>query len=362
MPIQTFNFLGAPITKSHIYQPDYSAIANFLPNALKAYYQPEELKQDLLQKQQNVLQTKENIRDKMLRNALLQEFGRPREQADLARTLAEAQILQQYGPQLKGAELAGMLLKNKLMGQYEPREREADIAYKRALTERAEYEMPDIQTSMGINNELVKSGIPGEVIGDPLRSYSKGERQFLMKEMLSNQKKYESQERAYDTTVELEKIVREHPNLWKSYSLFLNSDDPKDPSLLALAKSQVVSEKDKTAIDKFSKLSSDLILQAGESMGGSRAFTDYTKRMVSQTKPNVRNTAAANQYLIDRYKDLFSSGKTGSKAFREGIKHRTFISDNPNAFKQASEFTERSGYGSGESSEGYLEDLYKAAQ
>ena len=67
MPIQLPNFLNAPVVRGPRYEPDYSGIANFIPQALQAYQTPFTIRHERMMNE-------EKYNEQAMKNALMKQY------------------------------------------------------------------------------------------------------------------------------------------------------------------------------------------------------------------------------------------------------------------------------------------------
>jgi len=179
-------------------------------------------------------------------------------------------------------------------------------------------------------------GIPQEVMGIPWANLtSKNERSDAAKRNYADQKVANGMTAMLPVLSEMEKLVDEDPDLWKSYTAILEGNKELSKSDLRelFEKNFITDEKRKTAIDKFNKLTGELIVQGKDAFGGGDRFTDAKLRLLEQIKPDIRNTPAANRFVIQKLKDQMSAGPEWAKALRAGEKKRIGVINDPEFYR-----------------------------
>lgn len=180
-----------------------------------------------------------------------------------------------------------------------------------------------------VNKELASEGFEGV----PYDKLTKNERLFTTKEMHKDLDKATSMSEAYNTLEEMDKILQDHPNL--SQYLGPALADPKSAGSFfeTLKRNMFINKDELTAFQKFTKLSNDLILHAGESLGA-KNFTDAKLQVIQQSKPMGEYTYEANKYLIDNLKDRLSEGPAWADAIRWGLKNQYKVVREPGKYKK----------------------------
>ncbi len=313
MPLNLPDFLRAPIQRNQIEinQPTnpFSGLENVIPNAFEAYNKPIEMRD---KREMN----KHDLEAKRIANSFLEK----EKEAKLALMGAQTE---HYRNPLSTTQRDLM----SIYGQGTP---EFQQAMKR------EYGIYDNQQPQG---GMEGGDIPPEVRGRRFDTMPKVAQNAAMKRMHDNLRITQSQSETIPIINELKSVIKQNPNLWKSYALIL--DKPGDSGTIDYIKKNFgISDKDKTALDKFGKLAGDLIVTGGESFGGGgQKFTDARQDLLKSIKPSERNTDAANLFVLDNLEKKAKGANAYASAIRQGLKEGVEIIPNPDLFRQLSENT-----------------------
>lgn len=151
---------------------------------------------------------------------------------------------------------------------------------------------------------------------------SKPEQFDVSKRMRNDLRSAEDVYKADRTLDEMKKIMESYPELSDTLSNILI--DPKSSSIKAKIARSLINKKDRAAIEKFTKLSNDLVLQAGTALG-SKNFTDAKLRVLETAKPTSLNSTEANLFLINKMKEEFSPWKDYASELKKGLKDRYVV-------------------------------------
>ena len=233
--------------------------------------------------------------------------------SDFGRLLKERE---QQPEQSRGRELYdAYLLRNKIQGE-DRRTANQRIANDLSGGNRDEYEKILRQLEkLGPTERRadLPEGVPG------FEELSPGERNQTVKEMNQELKRANSATSALKLVSEMRKLQNEHPEMSKYFATAMSTDEP-DLFETFMRKSGIISEKELTAIQKFRKLASELVIRGSENWGGK--VTDARTKLLSMTKPGSTNTKEANDYLFDRLDEEFSPWKSYGERIKIGLKHR----------------------------------------
>ena len=316
------NFLNAPI-----HTPDTSARDQFFSNLLKSFHAPGQLQRT---KQLEM----EKIQKEQMNNALLKEFGRPREQAEVDylqnRAIAEGLSPQEIMSRVALHHAQAEHYRNPLTTA----QRELGEIYGRGTPEykRAMEQERGIYGFEG--GEAIPETFPEGTIGPSLKSMPANERLFVAKQMQNDLGIARTQMQTLPYIHDAKAIIKEHPNLWKSFSLMLDAKSKDDVGTITshLAK-QAINEKEKTAIDKMGKIASQLILRSDEMLGGGARGTDARRAIIAQGKVDIGNTPESNMYVLDKLESEAKGGPAWHNALKWGMKTGHRIIRDDEAFK-----------------------------
>jgi hypothetical protein len=315
MPVQYPNFGNIPLV-----EPDYSGIVNFIPQALKSYKETAEARETPFELRHKRMMNEEKLKAAAMENALEQLYGKKTREAEIASKLAYAQNL--LNPQTSTQrDLAA------IYGAGTPE-------FKEALKEN--YELQGLNPSNELYAKAIDSDIPPDVLGGSLRGLPKNEQLFYVKKMEDDLKKAQNMTKTIKTLDQMQSIMDQNPNLWKSFSLMLSNPEDKS-GLEEYVKRNIINKDEKTQVDIFRKLSNELVASGGEALGSGQRFTDARQALIASMKPDVANTAEANKFIIKNMKGLMGAGPEWEKALRFGLKNRYKIIDNPQLFRESAE-------------------------
>jgi len=231
------------------------------------------------------------------------------------------QVTKEYGFDSPEAQLARQWFENKVKGKSDADHRTPQ--QKMA----ADLSGGDPEKYQALLKQL--SGLPGERRENvpegatQLEDLSAGERNEQVKRMTEDVKIGKSSEGALKIINELRRIQEQHPNLGNYFATALSKGDEPGWSEWIARKTGALSEKDVSALQKFRKLSNDLVVKGSESWGG--RITDARMKLLSMTKPGAGNTAEANNYLFDRLEDELSPKVALGKKAKQGLENRYVV-------------------------------------
>jgi hypothetical protein len=129
---------------------------------------------------------------------------------------------------------------------------------------------------------------------------------------------------------DLDKLITEYPNLSESFSKIMESPNE---SMFGSIKKILTNKKERAALEKFRKITSDLI-QKGALTFGNRGFTDARQRLIEQSKASSGLTFEANQYVIENMRHLFDEkkGRAQKDATKLGLQDNYYVPFDPEVF------------------------------
>lgn len=230
-----------------------------------------------------------------------------------------------YGQDSREYQLVRSALENKMQrDQYmhlTPNQREAaDLfgygteEYKQELARR------------GGNPTVNREGIPKEAT--PFENMNVNERNNTIKDMRAGLAKANNITSAVKILDEMEKIMKEHPNMSEYFTPALLNGEP---TVWEKIKRRIpgTDKKALAAVEKFRKLSNDLVLKGAEGLGAKNA-TDARVNMLALTKPGEGNTYEANEYLIKRLRGEFDPWVKYGERVKKGLANRYSVEQDLN--------------------------------
>ena len=178
-------------------------------------------------------------------------------------------------------------------------------------------------------------GIQPEHEGRNYFKYARpGERNFLRKQNQEYLKRAEGAHKGLQTLDELDDLIKNNPNIGKYFVRALTSDKDR-PSIMDQLIRQGLSEKELTAVQKFNKLTSQLVVNAGEAFGGGRRWTDATQKLIQDTKPFAGNTDEANRFVSNELRKILVPEAAEYNKVRDSVeKQYEYIPPAKNEFNQ----------------------------
>lgn len=320
MPLQIIDYSRIPVQ-----EPDYSGIKSIIPGALEGFQTGTKMKQTK-EKHEHEKKAAELV------NAIKEKYGMDQAEAELA--LTKAQTEHQKYLAAGGGSSGGIGkesafvrdLKN-VLGDDTEAFNDAVLQYygiqRKPKTVNGEAQYPGLP-----------SDVPPDVVGKDISSLPAGSQNSIRKEQSEDLRRAEAMKRGLQTAEKLKKINDDNPHLWKSFSVLLEDPDKSSSIFKDILRPRITNEKDKTEIDKFHKLLSDLVLNQGQIYKTGNRITDAYLRVIMQGKPSLRNTSEANSYLLNTLTEEMSHGPAWADALRWGSKNNKEIISNPEAFKQ----------------------------
>lgn len=287
-------------TNAKTHEDDYSGIADLLPNILSGYKAAREPKRISQEEQKRELMNE-------LLGTQNKYAGREAE-SNIELKLAQALHARQQASNPGG-------------GTMTPRQKELHDLYG---------DGPEYQAALKRQYGIIEGAeVPEGAV--PLDTLSPGERNEATKRMRNELTKANDLTKAHKTLDEMQKIMESHPNMADYFSVAL-VDPNKKQSLFTQLKRTGVNKEDLAAVEKFTKLSNDLVLSAGNAMGN-KAFTDAKLKVIEQAKPNARNTDEANRFVINYMKEDFEPYVGYGKAIQHGLKNRYEVLEDPEQYR-----------------------------
>jgi hypothetical protein len=129
---------------------------------------------------------------------------------------------------------------------------------------------------------------------------------------------------------DLDKLTKEYPNLSESFSKIMESPNE---SMFASVKKLFTDKKERAALEKFRKITSELVQKGAITFGG-RSFTDTRQRLIEQSKASSGLTFEANQYVIENMRHLFDEkkGRAQKDATKLGLQDNYYVPFDPEVF------------------------------
>lgn len=147
-------------------------------------------------------------------------------------------------------------------------------------------------------------GVPvNEGAQRPISQYPKAAQNAFRKENAKYLRESEDAVRMNENLDGLKQIILENPGMGNSFSLAFQSSQPEATLIEQFAK-KGMDQKQLAAIQKFIKISNQLVADSQTTSGSARGFTDTRQRLFESIKPNIKNTDEANLYVIDNLKKM----------------------------------------------------------
>jgi polyhydroxyalkanoate synthesis regulator phasin len=104
-------------------------------------------------------------------------------------------------------------------------------------------------------------------------------------------------------------------------------------SMFASVKKLFTDKKERAALEKFRKITSELVQKGAMTFGG-RSFTDTRQRLIEQSKASSGLTFEANQYVIENMRHLFDEkkGRAQKDATKLGLQDNYYVPFDPEVF------------------------------
>ena len=291
------------------HRPDYSSIADVLPNVLQGYKIAKEPARMERQRE------KEELANRL--GEVEAEFARPNAQSKLG--LSEAQRKNQ----LAQAMLSEFTAKNPSVNPHlTPTQRELAAIHG--------FGTPEYTKALGEQYGIIEgANVPQGAI--PLAAMGANERNAAVKDMTAELKKSQEATKAVKRANEMLQLIEQHPNMADYFSTALV--DPNKKGFFQQLKRIGVDKKDLAALEKFNKLSSDLVLHGSQAFGGQK-FTDARQALLEAAKPSSRNTDEANRYVLNNIIDDLSPYEGYGKALQGGFQNRYYVPPVPEDYRK----------------------------
>lgn len=283
-----------PVNFRGLADNNYSEIGD-LPNKLvEAYRSGPKYRQEMERsKYENIIKEAQSRYAEPLANAQIENL--------------QASAWAHRNPQLSGAGSANTaLMKELISAGYGPGTPEFQQAVGNAYG-----------ISLGAGD--IPEGLPEE--SRPLSILSKPEQAAESKFTREETARVNKLKTAVKVLNEMKSLQQANPNLSGEFRAIIA--DPDDRGILGGIKRAFSSEKDRAAVEKMDKLSSDLVSLRLEGLGG-RA-TNARQALISQSKAKATNTNEANLFMIDHALDELSFVEPYSKALQSARTHRYAI-------------------------------------
>lgn len=347
MLFQPVNFLGASANVN-----PYEGLSNFLPNILKGYYEPKKAKVELTK-------AEEDVKKRVMENALLQEFGKKEKEAELRHVLARAGREEFYGgKQYQGAELAKILGEANrqkfyssepyLKAELEKLIAEGKVAGKTTAQREAEYAYPGDEEAQrealrreqfndfGPMKTEPPAGTPKSVIGRSAKEMNKAEWNNVSKEMGKDLTVARGMMEGTDTLNKIEKIIKDNPHMWKDLSfVYANTQMGDEGVVEKYLANNIVNKHDLAQAQKLKKLVAQFTLEGANVFGSNTKMTDAKFQTLKDSKLDIEATPEALMFNINSWKDRFAGGKNWHDALIWGKKEGREILRDDEAFKAA---------------------------
>ena len=134
---------------------------------------------------------------------------------------------------------------------------------------------------------------------------------------------------------DLEKLINEHPNLSESFAKGMESPNE---GWFDSVKKVFTKQKDRAALEKFRKITSELVQKGAMAFGG-KTFTDARQRLIEQSKASSGLTDEANRYVINNMRHIFDKNKgiAQKNATKQGLSYNYYVPYDPDVFSDSSE-------------------------
>jgi len=333
MPINFTDFSRAPLVDNGLGDLIGKAIQGFqaqrLPGMMNRQQQQEELRNKLLGMRN---QYYPQIQEQKLR------------QGDLAEQTARfnlEHLPEEFARKQKESELRQSLLS--LKNQFLPETHRANIDLLNARADKARRLEASTGKNSQIYNDLAKiygegspeftkayqqiRSIPGATTPSSeevsLADLPKNEQLDQTKRMRNDLRAAHDVKKAVGTLREMRKITEQYPNLSDTLSaVFI--DPKKEASITSRIGKTFLDKNERAAVEKYIKLSNDLILQGGQGLGP-KNFTDAKAKILEMAKPYAGATQQANLFVIDNMIRNLEPWEAYAQDLKRGLKERKSI-------------------------------------
>jgi len=153
----------------------------------------------------------------------------------------------------------------------------------------------------------------------PLASLPKNVQLTYHKDMLEKANKGKFYNNVISTLDEMQKLSDEYPDLDTDFNqIFLDPENAKTKSAIALSKVGMSDKKSRAAIEKWTKLTSNLVTSKISGMSG-KAVTDIMKKNIMEGVPRFGLTKEARDYNIKELRDEIEPKLEESRWSAKGI-------------------------------------------
>lgn len=223
------------------------------------------------------------------------------------------------------------------MRQHEERENRREQLQLRKMGMDEEYNKKYLEYLQRKEGQPQARELPEGIIGRPYETMSKNEQTLATKDMKKELNMAIGMKESLDILDKMKGIMAENPDLWRSFTLILEEPDERKGGLLSstselIKKNVLMNEKDRTAINKFRKLSSELVVKGAQAFGGKDNFTDARQKLIESMKPSIENTPEANSFVIDNMADRMREGPEWEKALRYGLQNGVMVVRDPDFY------------------------------
>ncbi len=193
---------------------------------------------------------------------------------------------------------------------------------------------PEYNKALKKSYNVLEQG--GNEIGVPYEQMPAHERTHATKTMEQDLKRADSQVASYKKLKALKDIQLKHPDMSTDFSVAIMNPDKKTGIIEAMKRKYLVDKNKLAAIEKFEKLTADLVATGGEAMGGGQRFTDKLQELYKARKPDSRNTPEANIFVIENLMNEMLPGFSYGKDLRYGLKNRIKIIPDDEKYRELS--------------------------
>ena len=230
-------------------------------------------------------------------------YAAEQEQADVQQKLAHAFNLRQQGNYAGGQEPESVRIAKFLTDPKIPPETKEQARKLAGLMGAATGNIEEKIIDAGLSAKVFVPGGIGKQAQNQASTYNKN-----LEKTANGKMKVEN------SAKRLKNIIAENPNLSNSFSAIMADPENRNTILEKLA-AAAVNQKERAAVEKFSKDATDLVVGMQE-MNASGKTTDALRELWARTKPNFRNTDEANLYVLDKIAEENLGGKEMLDAIR----------------------------------------------
>lgn len=178
--------------------------------------------------------------------------------------------------------------------------------------------------NVSLVEQLVQSGeAPANAV--PMASLPKNVQLAYHKDMMAEANKGHERQNVLKTLHEMQKLSDEFPDLDTDFNqIFLDPENSRTKSISSLARIGMADKKSRAAIEKYAKLTSNLVTSKVMSMSG-KAVTDVMKRNIMEGVPRFGMTKAAKDFVIKELEDEVSPLVERSRWSAKGLQHGYYV-------------------------------------